>query len=112
MWRRLQSAVMPEAVRSLLERLREDETQAASVRERLLELEPEAVVPPLRSVLQGGDAKWKAVVLSRVVAEMPEDMVLELGPDLLFLALNPSVADQDEGVDELAEELLNRMFHQ
>ncbi|TLS52232.1 DUF5071 domain-containing protein [Paenibacillus antri] len=67
-----------------------------------------ALIVPIRSILKGGDARWKAAVLERLVADLPKDVALELAPDLLTLAMSESEADVEEGVDELAEELLSR----
>jgi len=100
---------MFEAVESLLEQLK-DEAEASSAAESILRMEAESIVTPLRAVLLGRDPKWKAIVLERVVSVLSKEILLELSPELFQLAMNASDAEQDEGVDELAENALNRLF--
>ncbi|MBL0020413.1 MAG: DUF5071 domain-containing protein [Bacteroidetes bacterium] len=61
------------------------------------------VVPEVRTVLQGDDEVWIYWVLTKVVAEMPEDAISDLRNALKDLADRPSV----EGVDLVALEILD-----
>jgi len=101
---------LPETGLSLLAQLKHGDADESTVLERILQMDAEESVPMIRSVLLGRDAEWKAVVLERIVALLPRDIVLELAPDLLTLAMTASEADMDAGVDEWAEELLSRLF--
>ncbi|HZG77082.1 MAG TPA: DUF5071 domain-containing protein [Paenibacillus sp.] len=109
-WERLR-ALEPERLEplipALLEWLKSDERGAAEATAALLPLET-ALIVPIRSILNGADASWKASVLERVVAALPKDVAFELAPELLTLAMTASEADLEAGVDELAEELLSR----
>jgi len=91
----------------LLEWLKTDGAGSDEAAALLLPLEYE-LIAPIRSILNGTDAEWKAAVIERLIAAMPKDAALELAPDLLTLAMNASEADLEAGVDELAEEALAR----
>jgi len=73
----------------------------------LSDCEAEDLVPPIRSILQGTDPSWKAIVLERVVAKLPVDIGLEWAPELLTLAMNPTESDLEEELDERAEAILS-----
>lgn len=110
LWERLErlepEALEPHAM-TLLERLRSGGSGADQAVALLLRMEY-ALLPPIRSILNGGDPPWKAAVLERVVGAMSNDIAIELAPELLSLAMSASESDAEAGVDELAEDLLSR----
>lgn len=67
------------------------------------------LIPHLKIIMESGDSAWKYAVMERLVRKLPDDVVLELAPEMIRLAMNPSDADQSWEIDELAEEMLNRI---
>ena len=90
-------------VPELLEWLREPESPEASLAAEALLRCADELVPFVQAVLRGRDAAWKAGVIERLVLRLPKDDVLELAPDLLAIAMNPSDPELELEVDELAE---------
>jgi hypothetical protein len=68
------------------------------------------LVPHLKMILQADDPKWKGSVMRRLLAPLPKDVLMELVPELIALAMNPTENDLEAEVDELAEELLSTLL--
>jgi hypothetical protein len=67
------------------------------------------LVPFIKGILNSDDAMWKYWILAKLVEKMTPSAKSELKEDLNRLSYNPDINDLDAGVDELAQELLQRM---
>jgi hypothetical protein len=63
------------------------------------------LAPIIRPVLNGNDDVWKYSIVNNLVRESPS-LAYELHSELERLVKNPSVGELDEGVSEVARELL------
>lgn len=66
-----------------------------------------SLIPHIKAVLNSDDGQWKYFLLKGLLKELPKDVLLEVTPELLRLAMNPTDKDMEEEVDELAEEILS-----
>ena len=63
------------------------------------------VAPGIREVLASDDDTWKWSVFTGIIAYSPELVVL-LRPELERIAKSPSQGERDEGLNQMADELL------
>lgn len=71
----------------------------------------EPIIEPIRRVLRGSDPSMKWHCITTMVRILPVDILKALEGDLRRLVDNPSRLDKLEGVDEEAEEALQRLRH-
>lgn len=69
-----------------------------------------ALVPHIKMVLESDDAQWKFFVLQELVRKLDKEVLIELAPELLKLAMNPTEQDQYEEIDEIAEQILSTIL--
>ncbi|WP_274361429.1 DUF5071 domain-containing protein [Paenibacillus thermotolerans] len=100
--------LLPELLRYL--RAGDDPSPTASELAELLISHGYELVPLLKAILESGEGAGKYAVMELLVKKLPEEITLELAPELLRLAMNPSDEDESWEVDELAEELLSRIL--
>lgn len=66
------------------------------------------LAPPIRTVFASGDSLWKYWVIQGVVGECPA-LARALAPELERLAYEPTPEDREEGVQELAAQVLRKV---
>ncbi|QYF91807.1 DUF5071 domain-containing protein [Massilia sp. PAMC28688] len=66
------------------------------------------VAPGIREVLASDDDTWKWSVVTGIIARSPE-LVMLLRPELERMVKVPSQGERDEGLDQVASELLDRI---
>ncbi|WP_183007291.1 DUF5071 domain-containing protein [Achromobacter sp. UMC71] len=63
------------------------------------------LAPPLAQVFESNDAIWTCNVLTYLVSACPP-LAIALEPQLSRLAARPTQAERDEGVDDIARQIL------
>ncbi|CAM3502153.1 DUF5071 domain-containing protein [Brevibacillus invocatus] len=75
------------------------------IRDVLLPLGNE-LVPHIRYVLETTDEDWKYFVLTGLVSKLSKETIVQMKPELIRIAYNPSESEAASELDEVARELL------
>ena len=71
----------------------------------------EPMAPLIRDVLEGTDLIWKYWCIQVLISKMPREVAEQFRPELIRLAEHPTSAEHIEGLDEIATEAIETLWH-
>ncbi|MGC5327139.1 DUF5071 domain-containing protein [Brevibacillus sp. SYSU BS000544] len=67
------------------------------------------IIPELKRILNSGDDTWQFACIGWIIKELPNEVLIEIVPELRRLAFNPSANEKEWEFDQEAKELLARL---
>lgn len=67
------------------------------------------LIPYIRDIFQTNDGTWKYFLLHGLIRRLPDNVLLQLKPDLERMKDNPTIDEKYEELDDILTELLLRI---